>query len=229
MKKNLTFSLVILITGSFSSLFGQGVDKPLKSLLYISTGKAIHTDMTIGEKEFYIGLNYQRQFNRRFAWEVSLTRASANSTIDFFQDGQRVVQLLNSLSFSPIGIDWSRITTYSLGVKGHYFFISNKRHRFSLNGGLGYYTSKSSIQGFTSFTTNLENGEILEVTTQEGEETVNDPFLTFGLQYNYTFKNDISLGLGVTGFFDQSSQSSVLTQPVLANYFGFGITVGKRF
>ena len=198
-----------------------------KNLLYLAVGKPTHTDMTIRENGFLITLGYQRQFSKRFAWEVFLGRSSADSTIDFIDDTERLVQVLNAALFSPIGIDWSKIETYALGAKLHFFFVNTGRHSFSLNSGLGYYTSKSLIQGFDFFSVGEDN-LLTNVGTHVDEDTVTEPFLTIGLFYLYDFGNKLSIGLEATLLLDQSSDM-ILYQPVLANYYNFGISLGKRF
>lgn len=207
-----------------------------KSNLYLGLGYPTHTDMDIRENNFLISLGYRHNFSRFFNWSVFLNRVTANSKLDFFNDKERVLALLNSSDSFGVGTNWSQIETYALGASLHFAFINKEKHFFSVSLGAGYYTSKSSRQFFEEITiesTFTPEGEFIEsrITDFVGAEDVatkTEPFIVPALQYQYTLRNKYFIGTEVSFLLDQDS-SAVTTNPVLANYYSVSLQFGKRF
>lgn len=207
-----------------------------KSNFSFGIGKPMHPDMDIDEKGLLLALNYRHNLTRFFNWSVFLHRTTANSELDFFDDKDRLIEYVNSSELFGIATDWNSIETYSLGLRLHFPFINNSKHYFSISGAYGFYTSKSTGQGFSEVTTTSRftlDGEfidsmITDVVTAERSAVKTEPFIMPALEYHYTFNNDYSVGIEANFLLDQDSEG-ITTHPVLANYYSFSLLLGKRF
>ena len=204
--------------------------------LSIGFGHPTHTDMDVKENSFLFSIDARHNFSRFINWSLFFNRASANSELSFFNDTERVLELINSTNTFGIGINRSRIETYALGAAIHFAFINNKRNFFSIGFGGGYYTSKSSRQFLDEVTfmvTFTPEGELIDsrVTDFVGATDVatkTEPFIIPSLTYQYMIKGKYFVGAQASALWDRDSDG-ITFQPVLANYYSLSIQLGTRF
>ena len=184
--------------------------------------------MEIRDNSLSLGISFKRTFSTSFSWEVFVLRASANSTLDFFNNRTQLESYVSDPANEVnIATDWSKIETYAAGLKGHFHFINSSHHFFSVALGAGVYNSASSIQFFTEATISPE-GILSDFVTEEETETKSEFFILPSIQYSYIFNGGYSLGIEFSALLDQDS-APLLTQPVLANYYNIAIALGKQF
>lgn len=231
MNKYVIYFLLFFI--SSNCLFAQN---RLKSNLFLGIGRPTHPDMDFNENRLLLSLNYRHNFSKVLNWSVFIQRTSANSELDFINDKPRLLDYVNSSDKFGIGGRWSSIETYSIGTSLNLVFINKVKHYFSLNFGVGFYTSNSTSQFFKeiSFTTvtspegELISSEITDFVVETDKATKTEPFIMPSLQYQYIFKNNYILGVGVDLLLDQDSDA-ITSHPVLANFYSFNIHFGKAF
>ena len=212
----------------FAFLYCSAQEDIKKSHVYLAFGSPYHTDIDIREKSLSVSIGYQRRFAKSFSWEAFLTRASSNSTLDFFLNRERLEEFVsNPENNVTIGSNWSRIRTFAFGGKIHFSFVNNSRHYLSFAGGLGLYTSESERQFFLETSTNSD-GVITDFVSDTASATKTELFLMPSLQYYYQFRSGISLGIELSTLLDQDSEI-LLTQPVIANYYNLALSFGKTF
>lgn len=230
MKKSI---IILLVTLVFNGLYSQ--DR-LKSNLFLGIGRPTHPDMDFNENRFLLSLNYRHNFSKILNWSVFVQRTSANSELDFINDKPRLIEYVNSSDRFGIGGRWSSIQTYSFGASLSLVFINKAKHYFSLNFGGGLYTSNSTSQFFKeiSFTTitspqgELISSEITDFVIETDKAKKTEPFIMPALQYQYIFKNNYILGVGVNLLLDRDSDG-LTSHPVLANFYSFNVHLGKAF
>lgn len=230
MKKSI---IILLVTLVFNGLYSQ--DR-LKSNLFLGIGRPTHPDMDFNENRFLLSLNYRHNFSKILNWSVFVQRTNANSELDFINDKPRLLEYVNSSDRFGISSDWNSIQTYSFGASLNLVFINKPNHYFSLNLGGGLYTSKSTSQDFsevtmeTIFTPQGEfiSSEITDFVIETDKATKTEPFIIPALQYQYIFKNNYILGVGVNLLLDQDSDG-LTSHPVLANFWSFNMHLGKAF
>jgi hypothetical protein len=234
MKKYVIYFLVPLLFCIVSEdIIAQG---KLKSNLFLGIGRPTHPDMDFNENRLLLSLNYRHNFSKVLNWSLFVQRTSANSELDFINNKPRLLEYVNSSDKFGISSDWNSIQTYSFGGSLNLVFINKSKHYFSLNLGAGFYTSKSTKQDFSEVTTQSTftpqgefiSSEITDFVVETDEATKTEPFIMPSLQYQYIFKNNYILGVGVDLLLDQDSDA-ITSHPVLANFYSFNIHFGKAF
>ncbi|PRP66047.1 hypothetical protein [Nonlabens agnitus] len=199
----------------------------------LTIGKPTFPDVQTNENNYFVALEYQKQFKKWIALGFKLEYAATNDFPDNLNETSGAdPRFIGRPSNETLFAGYAEIDAVSIQGTINLFLVNNKRWSFGAHGGGGYIFTTSRYFFVTRVGFDLFTDETIDYENVVLENDFNEFHFSTGLFVDYKFLDNYFVGLKVAGNFtidDSEFGAQIEDVPVFPNYYSAGIRVGYRF